>query len=303
MDRKKVVITGSNGLLGQKLVKLFRSKPGYEVHALSRGENRMLSDAGYTYYSIDLLDTARLRECILGIEPHVLIHTAAMTNVDACEQQQEECRRLNVDMVREIVALCRETEAHLVHLSTDFIFNGEKGGVYTEDDTPDPVNFYGQTKLQSEEIVRASGVRHTILRTILVYGSVDRKDRSNIVLWVKQSLEQGKDINVVTDQLRMPTFAEDLAEACWLAVSRPAYGVYNVSSAELMSIYEIALAVAEAYGLDTSLIHPVKTAELKLPADRPASTGFDLSRSIRDLGLPVHSFKERLQVYKDQYDV
>lgn len=303
MDRKKVVITGSNGLLGQKLVKLFRTKQGYEVHALSRGENRMLSDAGYTYYSIDLLDTARLRECILGIQPHVLIHTAAITNVDACEQQREECSRLNVDLVREIVALCREIKAHLVHLSTDFIFNGKKGDVYTEDDAPDPVNFYGQTKLQSEEIVRASGLRHTILRTILVYGSVDRKDRSNIVLWVRQSLEQGKDINVVTDQLRMPTLAEDLAEACWLAVSRPAYGVYNVSSAELMSIYEIALAVAEAYGLDTSLIHPVKTAKLSLPADRPASTGFDLSRSVRDLGLPLHTFKERLQLYKDQYDV
>ena len=143
---------------------------------------------------------------------------------------------------------------------------------------------------------------HTILRTILVYGSLERKDRSNIVLWVKRSLEQGRDINVVTDQLRMPTLAEDLAEACWLAVSRPAYGVFHVSSAELMSIYEIALTVAEAYGLDKSLIHPVGTDELRLPADRPASTGFDLSRSIRELGLPVYTFKERLQVYKYQYD-
>ena len=302
MVRKKVVITGSNGLLGQKLVKLFLTKPGYQVFALSRGENRMLSATGYTYCNIDLLDTVRLRECIMEIGPHALIHTAAMTNVDACEQQQEECRRLNVDLVREIAALCRETGTHLVHLSTDFIFNGEKGSVYVEQDAPDPVNFYGITKWQSEEVVRNSGARYTIMRTILVYGNVDRRDRGNIVLWVKHSLEQGKDINVVTDQLRMPTLAEDLAEACWLAVSKPAYGVYHVSSCELMSIYEIALAVADAYGLDKSRIHPVGTDDLHLPAKRPASTGFDLSRSISDLGLPVYTFRERLQVYRDQYD-
>ena len=121
---------------------------------------------------------------------------------------------------------------------------------------------------------------HAILRTILVYGLVDGNDRSNIVLWVKNSLEANKEIRVVTDQLRMPTYAEDLAEACWLAIESRAKGVFNVSSNELMSIYEIALAVADAFTLDKKLIHPVVTSALSLPAKRPLSTGFDLNKSI-----------------------
>jgi len=143
-------------------------------------------------------------------------------------------------------------------------------------------------------------MRSAILRTILVYGLVDANDRNNIVLWVKKSLEQKQDINVVTDQLRMPTLADDLAEACFLAIEKEANGVFNVSSSVLMSIYEIALMVADAFGLDKKYIHPIDSKGLVLPAKRPFSTGFDLNKSISQLNLPSYSFEERLQVFKDQ---
>jgi len=294
------VITGSNGLLGQKLVKLFLGKPGYEVHAISRGPNRLDDQLGYLYYDIDLLDNDKLTPLLTQILPDVIIHTAAMTNVDACELQQEECDRMNIEVVANILAYCDKKDTYLVHLSTDFIFDGEKGTLYKEEDIAHPVNYYGLSKWKSELMIQESNVPHAILRTILVYGLVDGNDRSNIVLWVKNSLEANKEIRVVTDQLRMPTYAEDLAEACWLAVESRAKGVFNVSSNELMSIYEIALAVADAFALDKKLIHPVATSALSLPAKRPLSTGFNLNKSITEINLPSHSFTDRLQVFKNQ---
>lgn len=297
---KKIVITGSNGLLGQKLVKLLLTKSDVEVYALSKGPNRLFNKKGYTYYSIDLMDFDALDSLLNKIQPDTIIHTAAMTNVDACELEQESCDKLNIDLVSRITDYCKRNDSYLVHLSTDFIFDGNKGSIYKEEDEANPVNHYGLSKLKSEKVVLDSNIRSAILRTILVYGLVDGNDRSNIVLWLKKSLEQKQDINVVTDQLRMPTLAEDLAEACWLAVEKEANGVYNVSSSVLMSIYEIALSVADTFGLDKNYIHPIDSNGLILPAKRPFSTGFDLNKSILQLNLPSYSFQERLQVFKDQ---
>jgi len=156
------------------------------------------------------------------------------------------------------------------------------------------------SKLKSERIILNAKIKYTILRTILVYGTVDGNDRSNIVLWVKKSLEQKKRINVVTDQYRMPTFADDLAESCLLSIENNAVGIFNVSSNQLMSIYDIAIEVARSFNLDRTLINPIETSQLTLPAKRPPNTGFNLNRSILTLQLPSYSFTERLQVFKDQ---
>ncbi|WKK65068.1 SDR family oxidoreductase [Lutimonas zeaxanthinifaciens] len=299
---KKLVITGSNGLLGQKLVKLFLDKRNYEIFALSRGENRLSNKEGYQYIEIDLLDRNLLEKTLLEIAPDIIIHTAAMTNVDACELNPEECDQMNIEVVKNLIDYCQGREVYFVHLSTDFIFDGKKTGLYKEDDPANPVNHYGLSKWKSEKLLRSSGIKHSVLRTILVYGLVDRNDRSNIVLWVKDSLESGKVIRVVTDQLRMPTYAEDLAEACWLAVSKEAQGVFNVSCNTLLSIHEIALAVADEFNLDKNLIKPVETNALNLPAERPVRTGFDLDKSVKEINLPLYSFTERLQAFKNQLD-
>ncbi|MDH3322195.1 MAG: SDR family oxidoreductase [Flavobacteriaceae bacterium] len=299
---KKILITGSNGLLGHKLVKLFLSKKGYEIYAVSRGENRLKNKKGYTYYNIDISDKEKLTQLVDEILPHYIIHTAAMTNVDACELHKEACDLINVEVVATLAAVCKKNNIHLIHLSTDFIFDGEKGGFYTEDDQPNPISYYGLSKLKSENIILQADIPYTILRTILVYGLVDNNDRSNIVLWVKKSIEDKKHINVVTDQYRMPTYAEDLAEACLLAIENNRVGIYNVSSNELLSIYDIALEIANTFGLDKSYINPIETSELSLPAKRPPKTGFDLKKSINELKLPSYSFSERLQVFKNQLE-
>ena len=297
---KRIIITGSNGLLGQKLVKLFLKKDDFEIFAFSRGGNRTINQKGYTYYNIDLTQKKELLDHINNIKPDIIIHTAAMTNVDACESQRKECDIINIEVVKTITGICKEYYIHLIHISTDFIFDGEKDGFYTEEDEPNPISYYGLSKLRSEEIVLNAGIKYTILRTILVYGLVDYNDRSNIVLWVKNSLESKKHIHAVTDQYRMPTYADDLAESCYLAIENDATGIYNVSSNELMSVYDIALEVANVFDLDKNYISPIETNELNLPAKRPPRTGFSLKKSISQLKLPSYSFKERLQVFRDQ---
>ncbi len=297
---EKVVITGSNGLLGQKLVKFLLAKNTLEIHALSKGENRMINTKGYNYYNIDITQAKILTNLVNKIQPHYIINTAAMTNVDTCELHKAECDAINVDAVNTLSKICKKNKIHLIHISTDFIFDGEKEGYYTEEDKPNPVNYYGLSKLKSEKIIIKSKIKYTILRTILVYGLVDRNERSNIVLWIKNSIENKNKINVVTDQYRMPTLVDDLAEACLLAIEHDAIGIYNISSNQLLSIYDMAIEVANAFDLDKNYITSIETTQLNLPAKRPFKTGFDLNKSISQLKLPSYSFTERLQVFKNQ---
>jgi dTDP-4-dehydrorhamnose reductase len=293
---KKIIITGSNGLLGQKLVSLF-CEHNFKVIALSKGENRLHKITNFTYYDTDITDASRLTALLKKEQPDIIINSAAMTNVDACEDHKLECDALNVDAVATLVNYCKTQQTHLVHISTDFIFDGTKGN-YKEDDSPNPLNYYGLSKLKSEAIIKTAKIDFTILRTILVYGLVENPNRSNIVLWVKNTLENKKDINVITDQYRMPTLSNELAQACLLSVQKRVKGVFHISSNQLLSIYDIALQVAEVFELDSKWIHKTTTEALNQKAKRPPKTGFNLEKSIEELDFKPKSFKASLQDFK-----
>ena len=198
---KKIVITGSNGLLGQTLVNLLMKEPeNYSVFGLSKGDNRMNRN-DFLYYDIDITNYAQLEECISYIHPSFIINTAAMTNVDTCEIKPKECNNLNTEAVKYLTQICAKLNIHFIQISTDFIFDGSMG-VYKETDLPNPLSIYGHSKLKAENIVKNSGVNFSILRTILVYGKVANLKRNNIVLWVKDMLENNKEITIVDDQFR-----------------------------------------------------------------------------------------------------
>ena len=295
----KVIITGSNGLLGQNLIELLlKNKGTYSVFGFSRGKNRSGRE-DFDYFDVDITNHEQLKSTILKIKPDFIINTAAMTNVDTCENDREGCYDLNVNAVEYLTAVCAEIRAHLIHISTDFIFDGVQGN-YTENDTPNPLSYYGETKLLSEKILQNSKINYTILRTILVYGLVNDMSRSNIVLWVKESLENQKEITIVDDQYRTPTYVEDLAMACKLSIDKKAIGVFNISSNQLLSVYEIAQQVADAFQLDKSLIKPISTSTLNQTAPRPAKTGFDLTKTNTKLNFFPKSFKEDLQRFKQK---
>ena len=296
---KKVVITGSNGLLGQTLINLLsEEKEKYKVIGFSRGENRSGRN-DFEYISIDITDAFLLQKKLQEYAPDVIVNTAAMTNVDACEDNKAACDILNIDVVRFLKEYSEKTNTHLIHLSTDFIFDG-KNGPYKETDAPNPLSYYGMSKLKSENILTASKIDYTILRTILVYGKVFDMTRNNIVLWVKQMLEDKKEITIVNDQYRMPTYVEDLALACKLAMDKKVTGIFNVSSNTLLSVYEIAQQIAAVFKLDKNLIKPISTQVLNQKAKRPFKTGFDLTKTNRELQLYPKSFKENLRKFKEK---
>lgn len=296
---KKVLITGSNGLLGQKLIELYLQNDSVELIATARGANRYPIKKGYTYVSMDVTDVRNVMDVVTLHQPDTIIHTAAMTNVDTCESDKEGAEMLNVDAVEYIVEAANEVGAHLIHLSTDFIFNGE-AGPYTEDAEPDPVSYYGETKLAAENMVKNQCNKWSIARTILVYGIVHDMSRSNIVLWAKGALEKGQPINVVNDQVRSPTLAEDLAMGCKLIEEKQAEGIFNISGKDQMSIVEIVERVADYFQLDKSIIKQVSSKTLNQAAMRPPITGFDLTKSREILGYNPRSFEEGIALLMEQ---
>ncbi len=295
---KKIVITGSNGLLGQSLLKLLlKEKDIYEVFGFSKGENRSGRN-DFSYVSIDITDEENLKKTLVEIQPYAIINTAAMTQVDDCETQKEACDLLNIEVVKWLKEVAEIIDCQLIHLSTDFIFDGEKGN-YKETDIPNPLSYYGLSKLKSEEILLNSTIDFTIIRTILVYGKVFDMSRTNIVLWVKEMLENGKEITIVDDQFRMPTFVDDLALSCKLAIDKRATGIYHISSTKLMSVFEIVQKIATFFELDKKLIKPTSSAVLNQKAKRPPKTGFDVSKATSVLGIKLQTFEQDLQRFKD----
>lgn len=296
----RILITGSNGLLGQKLVAALRGSEEVELIATSRGPDRTPTREGYRYFELDCTDRAQVDRVFGTAAPDAVIHTAAMTNVDACELDPGSCRLQNVTAVENLVQAARPMQSHFIHLSTDFVFNGANGP-YTEDDTPDPLSVYGHSKLDSEAIVRSAGLDHwSIARTIIVYGVAPGLSRSNVVLWARNALERGEPIRVVDDQWRMPTLAEDLADGCIRIVQRKATGIYHLSGPDLMSILELVHRVGRFFQLDTAHVLPVKSDSLGQPAHRPPRTGFKLEKARRDLGFAPRHFEEGLAVLREQ---
>ena len=296
---RKILITGSNGLLGQKLIDRILTANNCELIATSKGKNRHPIQRGYNYVELDITNREEIDTIINRYQPDTIINTAAMTNVDTCEKERDLCWLMNVTAVSFLIEACAKTNIRLLHLSTDFIFDGANGP-YTETDEPNPLSYYGESKLAAEKLLMRSNIKWAILRTIIVYGVVRDLSRSNIVLWAKNALQKEEPINVINDQWRMPTLAEDLADICLLAADKEAQGVYNASGKDMLSIMEIVLAVADFYDLDKSLIHPISSASLNQSAKRPVKTGFILDKSIKDLGYAPHSFMEGLKIMDKQ---
>lgn len=295
----KILITGSNGLLGQKLVHKLKADDQVTLIATSRGENRLMDQVGYTYEDLDITNQNQVDGIFEKHQPEAVINTAAMTNVDACEQDKEGCDKLNVDAVEYLIKACKQHSCHLVHLSTDFIFDG-KDGPYREEAIPKPLSYYGESKLKAEKLIENSSLNFSILRTVLVYGVAEAMSRSNIVLWAKGALEKQQHINVVDDQYRTPTLAEDLADGCILAAKQKAQGIYNISGEGYMSILELVWQVAEFWKLDKSLVTAVSSNTLSQPAKRPPKTGFILEKAKSELGYKPHTFKEGLALVDAQ---
>jgi len=292
------LITGSNGLLGQKILKNLVDQNS-KVIATSKGKNRNKDSNHYTYESLDITNEKEVSQVLNLHQPDVVFNTAAMTNVDLCEDERVLCDKLNVDAVGFLANLCLEIDAHLIHISTDFIFDGEDGP-YSEKDIPNPLSYYGKSKYKSEKLLNNHLCKSSILRTIVLFGVAKNLTKSNIVLWVKNQLENLNKINIIDDEFRAPTLAEDLAEACVLVAKKKAFGIFHICGKDLMSIYDMVVVIANFYNFDVRLINRISTKTLNQKAKRPPKTGFILDKAINKLGYNPHSFEECLIIIDEQ---
>jgi dTDP-4-dehydrorhamnose reductase len=299
-NKPKILITGANGLLGQKLVEQLVQQGNFEVIATGRGACR-LTGSGYSYQPLDIENEQEVEATMADLRPEVIIHGAAMTHVDECEKHQEACYRANVLATKYLITAAEKIQSHFIFVSTDFIFSGLDGqNPYTEEAVADPVNYYGQTKLDGEELLQRSSLKWAIARTVLVYGLANDLSRSNIILWVKSSLEAGKQIQVVDDQVRTPTLAEDLAAGCILMAEQRATGIFNISGSELLTPYQMAMETADYFGLNQELIVRTDSTKFTQPARRPMKTGFIIEKAKNQLGYRPKTFREGISILAKQ---
>ena len=292
---KKVLVTGANGLLGQHLVNRLLQK-GYQVVALGKGDSRLpftVSDS-FRYYAADITEDFLVQEIVEKEMPHTVVHAAAITQVDDCQLNQEQCEAVNVRATAQLLLSAEACCRHFIYISSDFVFDGEKGN-YKEADDLNPVSWYGFTKVQAEAIASTSEIPFSIVRTCLVYGNTLTGTRSNIINWVKKSLEEGKPIKVVSDQWRTPTYAEDLADGVLLVIEKVATGLWHISGKDVLTPYEMAVQTASYCKLDPSLIEKVNAGNFSQPGKRPPNTSFDISKARQELGFEPIDFAEGLR--------
>lgn len=295
MVYQRVLITGANGLLGQELVRQLGSLPHYDVLATARDDAPLFSGGSCGYVPMDITDSTAVNTIFQDFAPDVVVNCAAMTNVDKCETQKEQCWQINADAVDHLAKLCLGSGSRIVQLSTDFVFDG-LSGPYVESDRPNPLSFYGRSKLASENAARAAGIdRWAVVRTILVYGAGENLSRDNFVLWVVGKLSRGETINVVTDQWRSPTYAPDLAHGIERIIRFHKNGVFHLSGRELYTIHDLALSVADIFGLDRSLIRPTDASRFSQLAVRPRETGFIILKAETELGYKPRNLDQSLE--------
>ena len=292
----RILITGSNGLLGQKIVRqLLNSKDAFL--ATSLGVNRNEECPAIHYRALDITSPDDIERVINDFQPSHVIHTAAMTNVDACELDPPTCKKINIDSVRYLAHACQKNSVHFQLLSTDFVFDGVNGN-YSEEDEPNPLSVYATSKVEGEKIVMSlTNLSYSIVRTIIVYGTGQNLSRSNIVLWAKEALQKGQELTIIDDQFRAPTWADDLAWACIRICRLNEQGVYHIAGPETMSIFALVERIAKHYQLPMSQVKRTDSSTLNQPAVRPPKTGFDLSKAKKILGYRPMTLEQTLDLF------
>lgn len=295
---ERILVTGANGFIGQALVRRIRGIPGFGLLATSGSDCRMKDLAPSRFARMDITSEVQVETVFGEYRPDVVVHSAALSQVDACEQDPELCDRVNIEGTRLVARAAAKAGARFIYLSTDFVFDG-LSGPYSEDDQPNPVSAYGWSKLQGEYITRALKVPWAIVRTILVYGAGSPSTRGNLVTWVHDSLSQGRQIKVTDDQFRMPTLVDDLVEGIMRIIMLKKTGIFHLSGPEMISVYDFALKTAGVFNLDAGLITPVKSVDLNQKGRRPPATGFRLDKALLELDYKPVSPGEGLTVVRN----
>lgn len=295
----KILITGSNGLLGQKIVKRCL-KHNIPFLATSKGENRNPDCPQEYYKELDITDPMQVGDLVFREQPTAIIHTAAITNVDYCEDHAEEAFLVNAHATMVLWETAKIVKAHFQLVSTDFVFDGENGP-YKEADEVNPLSTYAKSKAMAEQyLLQDENTNWSIARTIIVYGTGNNLSRSNLILWALEALPKGEPMKLVNDQFRAPTWADDLAYGCVEIVKREQTGIFHLCGPETLAIDELVKRIAIYLGTDPSLITSISSDTLNQAAKRPPRTGFDLTKSRNLLDYDPKTIEETLKLLQDE---
>ncbi len=292
-----ILITGSSGLLGQKLLTTLHKETN-RLSGIDLTDRSLVVDVPHRYSRIDLTVRKTSVDAICEMKPQVIVHTAAMTAVDRCEQEKELCWNTNVVATENVVTAAQKIGARLIFISSDYVFDG-KNGPYTEDSLPNPINFYGRSKLAAENIIRGADISWTIIRTIVLYG-VGINTRASFVTWLLDQLRAGKPSSIVDDQWGNSAIADDLASGIDRIITLQRDGIFNIANHGYMSRFEFARLIADKFQLNRGLIAPISTAALDQPAGRPLHSGLDVRKAERELHTSFRTTEEALMLYKEQ---
>jgi dTDP-4-dehydrorhamnose reductase len=293
---KRILICGSNGLLGQRLALMLSTQTDYEVLNTSHHRTFVFDHKLFDFTQLDITRRGDVRSLVTSFQPDVILNAAARTDVDWCEEHREEAWGVNAVGVENLIDAAKKVKAQLIHVSSDYVFDG-KGGPYREEDRPNPINYYGKTKLAGENALRASGLDHAIIRAMVVYGAgIGVKE--NFALWVVRNLRRRQQIRCATDQVSNPTSVTDLALAVVRAFESREDGLFHVCGSDRVSRYEFAGQIADVFGLDPHLIEPVRAEELSQSARRPAVTGYITLKAETALGFRPMGTRQGLSLLR-----
>ena len=287
----KLLITGASGLFGSKLSEIAVSK-NFEVFSCDVQE---LPVCG-TFVKFDVSNKEQVNEVFRRVKPDVVVHAATLTDVDKCELNKELAWKINVEGTKNIVEAANNTDSFLIYVSTDYVFNGEKGN-YNESDEPAPINYYGLTKLKAEEIVKTRA-EYFIARPSVIYGSTPAAGKVNFALWLIETLQKGEHVKIITDQWNTPTLNTNLAEMTLEIVERRLAGTFHLCGATRLNRFEFAQQIAKEFDLDKSLIDSALSSQFTWPAKRPMDSSLDTTKAQKTLKNKPLDMNEALKQLK-----
>ncbi len=288
----KVLVTGANGFLGQHLC-LYLAAKNFDIVAVSRGGCRIPAKDAFEYYPIDLTDKVAVHQMLYVTKPDVVVHTAAMSKPDECNNNRVACLKQNVEVTENLLEPVFEKGSYFIYISTDFVFG--ENGPHNEEDETGPLNFYGESKLFAEKLLEAYRINYAIVRPVFMYGDIWNGLRPSFLHWVKNNLQENKKIKVVSDQQRTPTFVLDICKGIETLIEQRKQGIYHLAGKDILSPYQMAVATARALSLDENLIEEVTSETFAEPVKRAKRSGLKVDKAIKELNYCPLSFEEGIK--------
>lgn len=292
--KTKILVIGANGFTGRRILDDLAANKEYTVTGCSLSEDIRPGES-YRFIRADVRDAIAVTALFEEVRPQIVINTSALSVPDFCETHHEEAHTTNVTAVEQIARACEQHGSRFIHLSTDFVFDGRNDRLYRETDQPNPVNYYGITKLEGEQRVAELCRSYAIVRVVVVYGKALPGQHGNILQLVANKLRAGESIRVVSDQWRTPTFVGDISRGVEQLMHHPANGIYHLCGSDCLTIADIAYRVADYLKLDRSLIHPVTTEEMNEATPRPRFSGLSIAKAQQEFNYHPHTLDEGIK--------